>query len=99
MKFKLKDQINYQEDAVVSKEILKNISGTVTLFAFDQGQGLSEHKTPFEALVHVVVVEAEVPIGGKVHILITGDIIHLPSKVILAVKASVWLQMLLIMLA
>jgi quercetin dioxygenase-like cupin family protein len=98
MKFKLVEQINYQDGAVVSKEVLKNTSGTVTLFAFDQGQGLSEHKTPFEALVQIVDGEAEVTINGQVNILKTGEMIYMPAKVIHALKASQRFKMLLIML-
>lgn len=98
MKFKLAEQINYQDGAVVSKEILKNTSGTVTLFAFDQGQGLSEHKTPFEALVHVVDGEAEITIDGQVNILKTGEMIRMPAKITHALKASRRFKMLLIML-
>ncbi len=98
MKFRLEERINYQNGAVVSREILKNVSGTVTLFAFDQGQGLSKHKTPFEALVYIVDGEAEVTINGKVNSLKTGEMIYMPAKILHALKASKRFKMLLIML-
>ncbi len=98
MKFKLEENINYQDGAVVSREILKNTSGTVTLFAFDQGQGLSEHKTPFEALVYIVDGEVEITIAGKVNSLKKGEMIHMPAKKPHALKAIKRFKMLLIML-
>lgn len=61
---KLIDLVNYQDSSIVSKEIIKNEKGTVTLFAFDKGQGLSEHTAPFDALVYNFDGKAEVIIGG-----------------------------------
>lgn len=98
MKFKLEENINYQDGAVVSREILKNASGTITLFAFDKGQGLSEHKTPFEALVYIVDGEAEITIAGKAENLKMGEMIHLPAKKLHSLKATKRFKMLLIML-
>lgn len=98
MKFRLEENINYQDGAVVSREILKNASGTVTLFAFDQEQGLSEHKTPFEALVYIVDGEVEITIAGKVNSLKKGEMIHMPTKKPHALKAIKRFKMLLIML-
>ena len=98
MKFRLEDRINYQDGAVVSREILKNASGTVTLFAFDQGQGLSEHKTPFEALVYIVDGEVEIAIDGKVNSLKKGEMIHMPAKKLHTLKATKRFKMLLTML-
>ncbi|MGH7594825.1 MAG: cupin domain-containing protein [bacterium] len=63
---KLADLINYQEGAVVSRTIMSNKAGTVTLFAFDQGQSLSEHTAPFEALVFLLDGEAEIIIAGEI---------------------------------
>lgn len=98
MKFELKENINYQDGAVVSRKILKNASGTVTLFAFDQGQGLSEHKTPFEALVYIVDGEVEITIAGKTDSLKKGEMIHMPAKKLHVLKAIKRFKMLLIML-
>lgn len=60
--------LDYQKDSVVSREIIKKDLGTVTLFAFDKGQGLSEHSAPFDALVQIIDGEAEITISGKKNI-------------------------------
>lgn len=96
--YNLDHKINYQEGSVVSREVFKNQSGTVTLFAFDKGQGLSEHKTPFDALVYIVDGEAEITVSGVKHELKTGDFIHMPSNLPHALKAVVQFKMLLTML-
>jgi len=98
MKFKLKENINYQNDSIVSREILKNTSGTVTLFAFDKGQGLSEHKTPFEALAYIVDGEVEITIADKINNLKKGEMIHMPAKKPHSLKAINRFKMLLVML-
>jgi quercetin dioxygenase-like cupin family protein len=69
----------YQEGAIVSREILKKPTGTVTVFAFDAGQGLSEHTAPFDALVQVLEGAVEVRIAGQPHRLSTGDMILMPA--------------------
>ena len=74
------DLIAYQDGAVVSRTLLKRASGTVTLFAFDQGQGLSEHTAPFDALAHVLDGEAEVVIAGTPHHVGAGDLILMPAN-------------------
>ncbi|MBD3184984.1 cupin domain-containing protein [Candidatus Poribacteria bacterium] len=71
--------IDYQEGSVVSRTIIKKDTGTVTLFAFDEGQGLSEHKTPYDALVHVLDGEVEITISGEPYNLKTGDMIIMPA--------------------
>jgi len=71
---KLADMVNYQEGSIVSRAIVDKKTGTVTLFAFDEGQGLSEHTTPFEALVYIVDGEAEIKISGKTLHLREGEI-------------------------
>lgn len=71
--------IDYQADTVASKTIIKKDSGSVTLFSFDRGQGLSEHTAPFDALVHVVDGTAEVNISGTPHRLDAGDMIVMPA--------------------
>ncbi len=70
------DFVSYQDGAVVSREIVKKPTGNVTLFAFDEGQGLSEHTAPFDALAQVLDGEAEITISGKVHQLKSGDDSH-----------------------
>lgn len=94
----LKNLIEYQSGSVVSKEILKTVSGTVTLFAFDIGQGLSEHTAPFEVLVNVIEGEAEVTISGTIYILTEGQTIIMPANQRHALKANQKFKMLLVML-
>ncbi len=88
----------YQDGAVVSRALLNQKAGTVTLFAFDAGQSLSEHAAPFDALVEVLEGEAEIVIGGRPHRLQAGDIILMPANVPHAVKAQTRFKMLLIMI-
>jgi quercetin dioxygenase-like cupin family protein len=76
----LTDMVVYQQDAVVSKTILKKNTGTVTLFAFDAGQGLSEHTAPFDAMVQVLDGEVEITISGKPYTLKQGDFIVMPAN-------------------
>lgn len=79
--------IEYQKDAVVSMEIIKKDLGTVTIFAFDKGQGLSEHSAPFDAMVQIVDGEAEITIAGEPHIVSKGEIIIMPANVPHALQA------------
>ncbi|HEY5233761.1 MAG TPA: cupin domain-containing protein [Verrucomicrobiae bacterium] len=72
--------LNYQNGSVVTREIVKKPTGSVTLFAFDEGQGLSEHTVPFDALVHVLEGETEISITGKPHRLQGGEMILLPAN-------------------
>ncbi|HPM42297.1 MAG TPA: cupin domain-containing protein [Candidatus Omnitrophota bacterium] len=90
--------LGYQSDAVVSREIIKKDAGTVTLFAFDKGQGLSEHTAPFDALVYVVDGAAEVIISGKPNKINKGDMIILPANKPHALKAIKQFKMLLVMI-
>jgi len=62
---KAAELVNYQDGSVVSREIIKKPTGNVTIFAFDEGEGLSEHTAPFDALVHVLEGEAEISIAGR----------------------------------
>ncbi|OGX16538.1 MAG: cupin [Omnitrophica WOR_2 bacterium RBG_13_41_10] len=94
---KLVDLVSYQNSAIVSKEIIKNEKGTVTLFAFDKGQGLSEHTAPFDALVYNFDGKAEVIIEGKPHLLGEGEIIIMPANKPHALKAIERFKMLLVM--
>ena len=94
---KLVGLVDYQDGAVVSKEIIRSGGGTVTLFAFDKGQGLSEHTAPFDAVVCNCDGKAEVIISGKTHVLDAGDIIIMPANKSHAVRAVERFKMLLIM--
>jgi len=94
----LTGMIDYQSGAVVSREIISRPAGSVTLFAFDQGQGLSEHTAPFDALVCIVDGEAEVTISGELHALNTGDAIVMPANKPHALKARKKFKMLLVMI-
>ena len=92
------DLVQYQEGAVVSRTLLKGKGGTVTLFAFDAGESLSEHETPYDALLHVVDGEAGVTIAGTSHTLASGQVVWLPANVPHAVQARQRFKMLLTMI-
>ena len=93
----LKDLIAYQEGSIVSREIIKKPVGTVTVFAFDQGQGLSEHTAPFDAMVNVIEGEAEIMISGKAHTVKEGELIIMPANQPHAVQAQKRFKMMLVM--
>ena len=90
--------VAYQPGAVVSREIVKKKTGSVTAFAFDKEQGLSEHTAPFDALVHVLDGTAEISIGGKPHTVVQGEMILMPANVPHALKAVGRFKMLLTMI-
>ncbi len=92
------DVIDYQPGAVVSKQVVKNEKGNVTLFAFDAGQGLSEHTAPFDALVQVIEGKATITIGGTNHELQAGQSIIMPAHVPHALYAGQAFKMLLTMI-
>ena len=94
----LKTLADYQEGSIVSKEIMKKESGNVTIFAFDRGQGLSEHTAPFDALVCVLDGSGEIIISGKSHKLQEGEMIIMPADQPHAVKANEPFKMMLIMI-
>jgi quercetin dioxygenase-like cupin family protein len=94
----LKDSIKYQDGSVVSKEIIKAEGGTVTVFAFDAGQGLSEHISPFNVLVQIIEGEAHINIEKTPYMLTEGQSIELPSNKAHSLKASKRFKMLLIMI-
>jgi quercetin dioxygenase-like cupin family protein len=95
---KLVDYVSYQDGAVVSKEIIKKETGTVTLFAFDAGQGLSEHKAPFDALVNVLDGKVEITISGEPYLLNKGDTIIMPANEPHVLKAVEKFKMMLVMI-
>ena len=90
--------VNYQDGAVVSREIVRKSTGSVTLFAFDEGQGLSEHTAPFDALVQVLEGEAEIMISGRSHRVLGGEMILLPAGQPHALKAVKRFKMMLTMI-
>ena len=92
------DLVAYQDGAVVSRIVLKQAAGNVTLFAFDAGQELSEHTAPYDALVQALEGEAEVTIAGRPHRLRAGDLILMPAHQPHAVRAPARFKMLLTMI-
>lgn len=92
------DLVAYQEGAVVSRTLLKRATGSVTVFAFDQGQGLSEHTAPFDALVQVIDGDADVTIAGKAHRVSAGEMILMPANQPHALTAPTRFKMLLTMI-
>jgi quercetin dioxygenase-like cupin family protein len=93
----LAEIVQYQSGTVVSRTILKKPSGTVTAFAFDQGEGLSEHTAAFDALLFIIEGESEVSVSGVVQRLTTGDLLRLPAGQPHALQAATRFKMLLIM--
>src|ERR1035438_6966144 len=89
------EHVGYQDGAVVSREIVKTPAGSVTIFAFDEGQGLSEHTVPFDALVHILEGETEISIAGQPHRLQGGEMILLPANQPHALKALKRFKMIL----
>lgn len=95
---KVADMIDYQEGSVVSREIISKKTGTVTLFAFDKGQGLSEHTAPFDAMVYCLDGEVEVTISSNPNRLKEGEMVIMPAHQPHALKALRRFKMLLIMI-
>lgn len=98
MKNKLSESVDYQNGVVVSKEIIRKKTGTITLFAFDKGQGLSEHTAPFDAFVYVVDGNTEISISGEKHNLSRGEMIIMPANKPHAVFAVNKFKMMLVMI-
>lgn len=94
----LNEIVDYQQDSVVSRTLIKKKTGTVTLFAFDQGQALSEHTAPFDAMAQIIDGEAEISISGKIYHLKSGDMIIMPANEPHALTAVKKYKMLLIMI-
>lgn len=94
----LADMIEYSDGGVISKQVLKNEAGNITLFSFDRGEGLSEHTAPFDALVQILDGEAEVTLGGKVLRLLKGEAVIMPAGVHHALHAAERFKMLLTMI-
>lgn len=96
--FDLVQFVEYGTDAVVSKTLLKKETGTITLFSFDKGQGLSEHTAPFDAVVQILDGEAEITIGGTPQTVKAGEMLIMPANIPHALQAVQRFKMLLIMI-
>ncbi len=94
---KLKDLVHYQRGAVVSRTLLDRKAGTITAFAFAQGQGLSEHTAPFDAILQILEGRAEVTIGGERLSLEEGEMVMMPADIPHALRAPEDFKMLLFM--
>ncbi|WXG47332.1 MAG: cupin domain-containing protein [Candidatus Atabeyarchaeum deiterrae] len=95
---KLTDLVDYHDGSVVSREIVSRKTGTVTLFAFDEGQGLSEHTAPYDAMVQILDGQAEIIIAGKPFNVKEGEMILMPAKKPHALKALGRFKMILTMI-
>ena len=95
---KLGELAGYQKGSVVSREVVNKKSGTVSVFAFDKGEGLSEHAAPFDALVYILDGEADIYILGKKHPVKKGELIIMPANKPHSLKAAKRFKMLLIMI-
>jgi len=95
---KLGDLLDYQEGSVVSRTIIKKSTGTITLFAFDAGEGLSEHSTPHDAVVEVLDGTVEITIGGEPHRVSAGESLLLPAGIPHALAAITAFKMILTMI-
>jgi quercetin dioxygenase-like cupin family protein len=96
--FNISNLIDYQENSVVSREIIKKETGTVTIFAFDKGEGLSEHTAPFDAMVQIIDGTAEIVISGNKNIVQSGEMIIMPGNVPHALNAVDRFKMILTMI-
>ena len=94
----IKEAIEYASDSIVSKTIIKKETGTLTLFAFDKGQALSEHTAPFDAVVYILDGRAEITIGGKTSSVNSGEMLIMPANVSHALHAEEKFKMLLVMI-
>jgi quercetin dioxygenase-like cupin family protein len=95
---RLVDLVQLQPGAVVSRTLVKKPAGTVTLFAFDAGEGLSEHTAPYEALAVLLDGEAEITVGGQLHRVAAGQVLALPANVPHALKAPRAFKLMLVMI-
>ncbi len=94
----LANLVSYQEGSVVSRTILKRATGTVTLFAFDEGQGLSEHTAAFDAIAQILEGEAEITVAGKALPTKAGEAVLLPANLPHSLKATTRFRMMLTMI-
>jgi len=94
----IKDMVSYQAGSIVSRTVIDKSAGTVTVFAFDSGQGLSEHIAPFDALVQIIDGTADIRIAGSVHTVKEGEMIIMPANKPHSLKANSRFKMMLIMI-
>lgn len=97
-KYFLPDSIDYVSGGVASKQVLKKDTGNITLFSFDEGEGLTEHTSPYDAVIHVLEGQAEITIGKEEFSLSRDEIILLPANIPHAVHAGKKFKMLLVMI-
>ncbi len=95
---RLIDLVNYQEGAVVSRTVVKRTTGTVTVFAFDEGQGLSEHTAAFDAVAHLLEGEAEITVSGRPLRTTAGEAVLMPANQPHSLRALSRFKMLLTMI-
>ncbi|MDD4858830.1 MAG: cupin domain-containing protein [Dehalococcoidales bacterium] len=95
---KLREMVDYRDASVVSRTLIDKKVGTITLFAFDTGQGLSEHTAPYDAFVYLIEGEAEITIAGKPNRLKEGETIIMPANQTHALKAIQKFKMMLVMI-
>jgi quercetin dioxygenase-like cupin family protein len=98
MPFNLEKYVNYADDSVVSKTLLKKDIGNITLFSFDSGQGLSEHTAPFDAVVYILDGKSEITIGEKTQTVNSGEMLIMPANIPHALHAEEKFKMLLVMI-
>lgn len=96
--FSVVNHISYADDSVISKTLIDKGIGSITLFSFDKDQGLSEHTSPFDAVVHVIDGESEITIGKKKTRVSSGEMIIMPANVPHSLKAVSRFKMMLIMI-
>ena len=96
--FSYANSISYADNAIVSKQVLKQQAGNISLFAFDKGEGLAEHKTPFDAVALIVEGQAEIIIDGISNVVRTGECIIMPANIPHALNASEKFKMVLTMI-
>ncbi|UCH21907.1 MAG: cupin domain-containing protein [Deltaproteobacteria bacterium] len=96
--FDLADHVTYAIGSIVSKTLLKKDTGNITLFSFDKGQGLSEHTSPYDAVVYILDGQAEIALGGKTQTVKAGEMLIMPADIPHGLQAESQFKMLLIMI-
>ncbi len=96
--FKFEKEVEYSTGSIISKNVLKNPAGNVSLFSFDKNEGLSEHTAPFDAMVQVIDGQVDVKIGGESHIVSKGEAIIMPANISHSLKAVEKFKMILTMI-
>jgi quercetin dioxygenase-like cupin family protein len=96
--FRMNEEIQYSTKSIVSRTVIKRATGNISVFAFDAGEGLSEHAAPFDAIVQIIDGKGEIIIDGRKNILNSGDSIIMPANITHAVKAIEKFKMILTMI-